>query len=138
MYQLFTNSNIISTTIQSNNIKFENVNFDQFFLEDYMEVVLNVPKIINPQIWLIKPFSCIVLYRLKSYEDESLELIINSPVRTGKYYVLGEDNIVIISSTNGNDTFILNRETISMLLERSTYCNKPLMISVNNISNFCN
>lgn len=128
MYKLYTNQSIISTILQSNKIKHQVLKMDSFFLENSIHIILNVSKIIDPNEWLIKPFTCISVYKLKTNGDEScLEMFIQSPIRNGFYYAIGEENIVMLSTVNANDSFELYKDTVQMLIQESIYCHLPFI-----------
>lgn len=106
MYKLYTNQDAVGS------------------FQNQSTITLQVPQIKDPRKWLTKPFKCIQCFKLKTNgEEESLEMYICSPVRSGKYYAIGEG--VIISTTDLNDTFNFTTETINMLLKRSIHCHKP-------------
>lgn len=129
MYKLYTNQTIISTTLQSNKLNQKIVKIEKFFLENFITIILHVPQIIDPSKWLIKPFTCILNYKLKTEgEKESLEMFIHSPVKNGKYYVIGDG--VLISTSDLNETFDVTVDTINMLLQRSMYCHVPYIEQV--------
>lgn len=129
MYKLYTDRDVISTTLTTLKVKHEVLKMNSFFLENDMTISLHVPRLIDPEQWLVKPFSCIVGYRFKTIgdENESLEILIQSPVRAGKYYAIGEKEVVLISTTNVNDSFEMYVDTINMLLKRSVYCHLPFI-----------
>lgn len=137
MYKLYTNQNIISTTLQSNTLNQQILKMENFFLQNYLTVILHVPEIIDPSKWLVKPFTCILCYKLKTDgEKESLEMFINSPVKSGKYYTIGGE--VMISTSDLNETFDFAADTIKMLLQRSIYCHEPYIEKVNKQCSFIN
>lgn len=124
MYKLFTKLEILEIRIKQEHIK----SIEGCFLEDGMRITMILPHFYDPKLWLFKPFQNILFYRYKKYcSDESLELYVNSLSKIIKYYVIGNDSIVMISTENENNTIILCTSTINMLLERSRYCNRPFI-----------
>ena len=128
MYKLYTNQNIIETILQTVKIKHKILKMSSFFLENDMKILLHVPKIIDPKLWLVKPFTTIICFKNKTdVEDEALELFIQSPVRIGKYYAIGENDIVMISIIDPNDSFELYADTVNILKRNSPFCNEPFI-----------
>lgn len=129
MYKLFTNQTINSTLLKSDKIILKLSNIKNFHLENNLEITLIVPEFVEPDKWLFQPFSCIVWYKLKTSSDrkEGLEIFIDSPIRVGKLYALGEETIILNSKT---DTIELYKDTIDMLLQRSIYCDKPFIYPI--------
>lgn len=129
MYKLYTNQSIISTTIQTLTVKHKVLKMNSFFLENNMTIKLQVPQYVDVEKWLVKPFTCIVSYQLKTTnnQNESFEMFVQSPVRMGKYYAVGENDILLLSITNVNDSFEMHIDTLNMLLHRSVYCHLPFI-----------
>lgn len=135
MYKLYTNQKIIETILQTVKIKHKILKMSNFFLENDMTIFLNVPKIIDPKLWLEKPFTTIICFKHKTdVEDEALEIFIKSPERIGKYYAIGQCDIVMISTTDPNDSFELYADTINILKKSSIFCNDPFIYVLNKCS----
>lgn len=130
MYKLYTNQEIINIQLETvySSIHVGEKCFENLFLQNDMVITLTLPTFYDPKLWLYNPFQNVIAYNLKKYcEHESLDLYINTIYKAKKYYTLGEKSLILISFLDENDTILITKTTIDMLLQRSIYCNKPFI-----------
>lgn len=131
MYTIYTKLAITQLVLET---KYEKMDFSErecLFLQNDMTIKILLPKYYDPNLWLFQPFQNILLFQHKKECDtESLELYINCLCKTEKYYILGENATVLLLETNGNEKTLIHSSTINMLLERSTFCNRPFFIEL--------
>lgn len=131
MYQLYTKLTISRLVLETKYKKMDFSDKECLFLQNDMIIKINLPKYYDPKLWLFEPFQNVLLYQHKKECDaETLELYINCLLKTEKYYAIGENSIVLLSETNGNEKRIIHPSTIDMLLERSTFCNRPFFLEL--------
>lgn len=131
MYQLYTKLTISQIVLETKYEKMDFSNKECLFLQNDMILKINLPKYYDPKLWLFEPFQNVLLYQhKKECDSESLELYINCLLKTEKYYIIGENLIVLLSETNGNEKRLIHPSTIDMLLERSTFCNRPFFLEL--------
>lgn len=133
MYKLFTKLDIIEIVLETSNQRIDFSNKECFFLQDDLFVTIIVPKFYDPQLWLFKPFQNVIVYQHKNdCDNDSLELFINRLNKIEKYYVVGENPIILLLDQNENEMITIHLSTIDMLLERSIYCNRPFILELEN------
>lgn len=131
MYQLYTKLTISRLVLETKYKKMDFSDKECLFLQNDMIIKINLPKYYDPKLWLFEPFQNVLLYQHKKECDaETLELYVNCLLKTEKYYAIGENSIVLLSETNGNEKRIIHPSTIDMLLERSTFCNRPFFLEL--------
>lgn len=131
MYQLYTKLTISQIVLETKYEKMDFSNKECLFLQNDMILKINLPKYYDPKLWLFEPFQNVLLYQhKKECDSESLEMYINCLLKTEKYYIIGENLIVLLSETNGNEKRLIHPSTIDMLLERSTFCNRPFFLEL--------
>lgn len=131
MYQLYTKLTISQIVLETKYEKMDFSNKECLFLQNDMILKINLPKYYDPKLWLFEPFQNVLLYQYKKdCDSESLELYINCLLKIEKYYIVGENLIVLLSETNANEKRIIHPSTIDMLLERSTFCNRPFFLEL--------
>lgn len=130
MYNIYTRLAISQLVLET---KYEKIDFSDkecLFLQNDMIIKIYLPKYYDPNLWLFQPFQNVLLYQHKKECDtESLELYIKCLSKTEKYYILGENSIILLE-TNGNKKTIIHPSTINMLLKRSTFCNRPFFFEL--------
>lgn len=131
MYKIYTKLAISQLELET---KYEKIDFSDkecLFLQNEMIIKIHLPKYYDPNLWLFQPFQNVLLYQHKKECDaESLELYINCLLKTEKFYIIGEDSIILLLETNGNEKIIIHPSTINMLLERSIFCNRPFFLEL--------
>lgn len=131
MYYLQTGRKITKTVVEFEGKELTVEREEHFKVKNDARVVWTVPELLDLDVWLTVPFRPVKAFRYKSSGEESLELILDSPVRSGTYYVLGEKNLVLLNARNANENFVLHRETVLALVNKSGYCNLPYIRKVN-------
>lgn len=134
MYKIYTKLAISQLVLET---KYEKIDFSDkecLFLQNDMIIKINLLKYYDPNLWLFQPFQNVILYQHKKECDtESLEIYINCLSKTEKYYILGEQHSLVLlleTKTNGDKKTIIHPSTINMLLERSTFCNRPFFFEL--------
>lgn len=131
MYTLYTKLVISQIVLDT---KYEKLNFSDkecLFLQNEMVIKIYLPKYYDPNLWLFEPFQNVLVYRYqRDCDSESLELYINSLLKTEEYYIIGENSVLLLLEIHGNEKMIIHPSTINMLLERSIFCNRPFFLEV--------
>lgn len=131
MYKLYVKLSVEKLAIETKHEKIEYSDKECLFLQDEMIVKMYLPKYYDPNLWLFQPFQNVLLYQHKKECDmESLELYITCLLKTKKYYIVGENSIILLLEANGNEKIVIHPSTINMLLERSTFCNRPFFLEL--------
>lgn len=131
MYKIYTKLEITQLILETKYEKMDFADKECLFLQNDMIIKMYLPKYYDPKLWLFQPFQNILVYKHKKECDiESLELYINYLCKTEKCYILGENATVLLVEANGNEKTVIHSCTINMLLERSTFCNRPFFIEI--------
>lgn len=131
MYKLYTKLIISQLVLETKYEKIDYSDKECLFLQKDMIIKINLPKYYDPNLWLFQPFQNILLYQhKKDCDKESLELYVNCLLKTEKYYIVGDNSTILLLETNGNEKMIIHPSTINMLLERSTFCNRPFFFEL--------
>ena len=88
---------------------------------------LQVTRRTDPEEWLTGCFPCVKRFRIgcQSAEKQSLELFLGRPRNSDRYYAVGHDGTLFVSSRTQR-TVHLHEETVRMLMKNTTvYCHRP-------------
>ena len=140
-YRLYTNDENIALEFRykpSNRVlkyKEEHKAFQLDSGDKMIVMVIKTNREIDPHLWLT-PFKIIEAYRYgrNAENEESLELVLNTPMRFGSYYVLGGStkNVLLIDMNKPSDIMSISKSNIDSILMRNTYCFNPLIIKQSN------